>query len=154
LSSIYYEALTDHQNTTSPLSSLTAMLLSNLTSHPNLVAHIASLKIPVIPLPLSKTYPPYFLPASLSATSTIHPDFRDPTIGSANKEAGQEEEREVEGLRALVQAFEDGASDGVKDSKGKRKGECHFLASVFANISMVCSKVLSRGYQLINRLLH
>jgi hypothetical protein len=105
LSSIYYEALTDHQNTTSPLSSLTAMLLSNLTSHPNLVAHIASLKIPVIPLPLSKTYPPYFLPASLSATSTIHPDFRDPTIGSANKEAGQEEEREVEGLRAMVLAM-------------------------------------------------
>jgi hypothetical protein len=145
MSSIYYKALTDHQNTTSPLSSLTAMLLSNLTSHPNLVAHIASLKIPVIPLPLSKTYPPYFLPASLSATSTIHPDFRDPTIGSANKEAGQEEEREVEGLRALVQAFEDGASDGVKDSKGKRKGECHFLASVFANISMVCSIFLSTG---------
>jgi hypothetical protein len=113
------------------------MLLSNLTSHPNLVPHIASLKIPIIPLSQSKTYPPYFLPASLSATSTIHPDFRDPTIGPPNKEAGQEEEREIEGLRALVQAFEDGASDGVKDSKGKRKGECHFLASVFANISMV-----------------
>jgi len=113
------------------------MLLSNLTSHPNLVPHIASLKIPIIPLPQSTTYPPYFLPTSLSATSTIHPDFRDPTIGPPNKEAGQEEEREIEGLRALVQAFEDGASDGVKDSKGKRKGECHFLASVFANISMV-----------------
>lgn len=41
-----------------------------------------------------------------------------------------------------MQAFEDGASDGVKDSKGKRKGECHFLASVFANISMVSSTCL------------
>jgi hypothetical protein len=113
------------------------MLLSNLTSHPALVPQIAALRIPIIPLPTSAHYPPYFLPASLSATSTIHPDFRDPTIGPANKEAGQEEERDIEGLRALVQAFEDGASDGVKDSKGKRKGECHFLASVFANVSIV-----------------
>ena len=54
-----------------------------------------------------------------------------------NADAGQEEERDVEGLRALVQAFEDGASEGVKEGKGKRKGECHFLASVFANISIV-----------------
>jgi hypothetical protein len=50
---------------------------------------------------------------------------------------GQEEAREVQAVRALVQAFEEGAGDGVKDGKGKRKGECHFLASVFANISMV-----------------
>lgn len=113
------------------------MLLSNLTSHPTLVPHIAALRIPIIPLPKSQIYPPYFLPASLSATSTIHPDFRDPTVGPSNAEAGQEDEREVEGLRALVQAFEDGASEGVKDSKGKRKGDCNFLASVFANISMV-----------------
>lgn len=54
-----------------------------------------------------------------------------------NAEAGQEDAREVEALRALVQAFEDGAGEGVKDGKGKRKGECHFLASVFANVSMV-----------------
>lgn len=113
------------------------MLLSNLTSHPTLVPQIAALRIPLIPLPKSAIYPPYFLPASLSSTSTIHPDFRDPSIGASNTEVGQEEEREIEGLRALVQAFEDGASDGVKDSKGKRKGDCDFLASVFANISMV-----------------
>lgn len=118
------------------------MLLSNLTSHPSLVPHIAALRIPIIPLPKSTNYPPYFLPASLSATSTIHPDFRDPTIGPPNVEAGQEEQVEIEALRALVQAFEDGASEGVKDSKGKRKGDCNFLASVFANISMV-SLILS-----------
>lgn len=35
-----------------------------------------------------------------------------------------------------MQAFEDGASDGVKEGTGKRKGDCNFLASVFANISM------------------
>lgn len=49
----------------------------------------------------------------------------------------------VEAVRALVQAFEDGASEGVgkkdadKGMGGKRKGTVHFLASVFANISMV-----------------
>lgn len=112
------------------------MLLSNITSHPSLISNLANLTIPIIPLPKSKHYPPYFLPASGSASSTIHPDFRDPTIGLANAEAGQEPEREIEAIRALVQAFEDGASDGVKEGTGKRKGDCNFLASVFANISM------------------
>ncbi|OXG43804.1 cytoplasmic protein [Cryptococcus neoformans] len=123
-------------NTTSPLSPLTSMLLSNITSHPSLIPNLANLTIPIIPLPKSTHYPPYFLPASGSASSTIHPDFRDPTIGLANAEAGQEPEREIEAVRALVQAFEDGASDGVKEGTGKRKGDCNFLASVFANISM------------------
>jgi hypothetical protein len=125
------------QNTTSPLSPLTSMLLSNLTSHAALVPAMAQLTIPIIPLPLSKHYPPYYLPASASASSTIHPDYRDPAVIGPNKEAGQEPVREVEAVRALIQAFEDGASDGVRDSVGKRKGECHFLASVFANLSMV-----------------
>jgi len=45
----------------------------------------------------------------------------------------------VEAVRALVQAFEDGAGEGVAKAKegAKRKGTVHFLASVFANISMV-----------------
>ncbi|KAL7422943.1 Protein hgh1 [Cryptotrichosporon argae] len=124
-------------NTTSPLSPLTSMLLSNLTSHPTILPTIAALTIPVVPLPLSKHYPPYYLPASASGSSTVQPDFREPSVMPPNREAGQEDEREIEGLRALVQAFEDGASDGVKDNKGKRKGECHFLASVFANVSML-----------------
>ena len=67
----------------------------------------------------------------------MHRDYRDPAICPPNKEAGQGEERQVEAIRALVQAFEDGAAGGVKEGKGKRKGECHFLASVFANISTV-----------------
>lgn len=113
------------------------MLLSNLTSHPSLITPIANLKIPLVPLPSSKTYPPWFLPASASSSSSIHPDYRSPDVSPPNKEAGQEDERDIEGLRALVQAFEDGAGEGVRDSTGKRKGECHFLASVFANVSMV-----------------
>jgi hypothetical protein len=98
---------------------------------------IANLNIPITPLPKSTHYPPYHLPEAASNSSTIHPDYRDPNFIQPNAEAGQEEEREVEGVRALVQAFEDGAGEGVKEGKGKRKGECHFLASVFANISMV-----------------
>ncbi|RSH87013.1 hypothetical protein EHS25_003501 [Saitozyma podzolica] len=124
-------------NTTSPLSPLTSMLLSNLTSHPSLVPVFAALTVPVVPLPGSSHYPPYFLPAAASASSTIHPDFRDPAYGPPNADVGQEEAREVQAVRALVQAFEEGAGEGVKDGKGKRKGECHFLASVFANISMI-----------------
>ncbi|WVO16916.1 hypothetical protein L204_104602 [Cryptococcus depauperatus] len=125
--------------TTSPLSPLTSMLLSNITSHSSLIPLLVNLTIPIIPLPKSKHYPPYFLPSSASSSSNLHPDFRDPVIGPPNIEAGQEPEREIEAVRALVQAFEDGASEGVKDGKGKRKGECHFLASVFANISMTPS---------------
>ncbi|KAK8850674.1 hypothetical protein IAR55_004594 [Kwoniella newhampshirensis] len=122
--------------TTSPLSPLTSMLLSNLTSHTSLISSLTTLTIPIVPLPKSKHYPPYYLPASASSSSTIHPDFRDPTYGPVNAEVAQEEEHDIEAIRALVQAFEDGASEGVKEGKGKRKGECHFLASVFANISM------------------
>jgi hypothetical protein len=113
------------------------MLLSNLTSHPSLLPAIATLTIPIVPLPKSKQYPPYFLPASASSSSTTHRDYWNPEISPPNVEAGQEPEREIEGIRALVQAFEDGAAEGVKEGSGKRKGECHFLASVFANISMV-----------------
>lgn len=45
----------------------------------------------------------------------------------------------TEAVRALVQAFEDGAGEGVAKGEtwAKRKGTVHFLASVFANISMV-----------------
>ena len=113
------------------------MLLSNLSSHASLLPSIAHVFIPIVPLPLSKQYPPYFFPATASSSSTMHPDYRDPAFIRPNQDVGQEDERESEGIRALVQAFEDGASEGVKEGKGKRKGECHFLASVFANISMV-----------------
>ena len=74
-----------------------------------------------------------------------------------NAAVGQEEERQVEGMRALVQAFEDGAGEDVKEGKGKRKGECHFLASVFANVSMVrvgFTHIHLTVYQLVRCLQH
>ena len=54
-------------------------------------------------------------------------------------EAKPDELPTVDAVRALVQAFEDGAAEGVEEGKegAKRKGGVHFLASVFANISMV-----------------
>ncbi len=124
------------KNTTSPLSPLTAMLLSNLTSHASLVPTFASLKIPVVPLlSQSTTRRTTFLrqhpPLQLSTLTIVT------RIRTVRSEVGQEDERDIEAMRALAQAFEDGASEGVKEGKGKRKGECHFLASVFANISMV-----------------
>ena len=150
-------------NTTSILSSLTSMLLSNISSHHSLLPSLASLSIPLVPFSNPSKIPPpshssgddsqaaesaavgkaervepgWYLPEGLSASSTVHRDYRDPAICPPNKEAGQGEERQVEAIRALVQAFEDGAAGGVKEGKGKRKGECHFLASVFANISTV-----------------
>ncbi|EIW66255.1 hypothetical protein TREMEDRAFT_45756 [Tremella mesenterica DSM 1558] len=123
-------------NTTSTLSPLTSMLLSNLTSHPTLLPIIASLQIPISRLPKSSHYPPYYFPASASISSTIHPDYWGPSIGRLNELVGQEEETDIEAVRALAEAFADGASVDVKKGRGKRKGECHFLASVFANISM------------------
>ena len=109
------------------------MLLSNLTSHPTLVPAISSLTVPIVTL-VSPSYPAWYLPAGASSSSTIHPAYRDPSFVAA---PDQSEEYDVEGIRALVQAFVDGASPGVERGEGKRKGECHFLASVFANVSMV-----------------
>lgn len=131
------------------------MLLSNLSSHPSLLPLIARLAVPIVPLPLAPPLPApagedgaaaanatveqpkWYLPAGLSGSSTVHREYRDPSLVPPNKAAGQEDERPIEAVRALVQAFEDGAGRGVKEGKGGRKGECHFLASVFANLSTV-----------------
>jgi len=99
--------------------------------------------IPIIPIstPTSETPadstrpspPPYFFPLSRSGSSTIHLHYR------SEMEADPESIPKIEAVRALVQAFEDGAAEGVAkgDAAAKRKGTVHFLASVFANISMV-----------------
>jgi hypothetical protein len=121
------------------------MLLSNISSHANITPMIPLLQIPIIempPLPASypnaSTIPPYYYPLSRSASSTIHPAFRP------EMEEKPEELATVDAVRALVQAFEDGAGEGVEEGKegAKRKGGVHFLASVFANISMVSPNLM------------
>lgn len=117
------------------------MLLSNISAHPNITPMIPLLQIPILempPLPASfpnaSSIPPYYYPLSRSASSTVHPAFRP------DMEEKPEKLPTVDAVRALVQAFEDGAGEGVDEGKegAKRKGGVHFLASVFANISMVC----------------
>jgi hypothetical protein len=119
------------------------MLLSNLSSHPTLTAIFANLRIPLTPLPDST--PNYYLPASRAGSSTVHADYREPEMRDKIHIPGkrQLDDRDVDAIRALVQAFEDGATEGVESTDAeqaklaKRKGGVHFLASVFANISMV-----------------
>ncbi|KAI5452890.1 Protein hgh1 [Naganishia albida] len=127
-------------NHTSPLSPLSAMLLSNISAHASITPMIPLLQIPILempPLPTSfpnaASIPPYYYPLSRSASSTVHPAFRP------DMEEKPEKLPSVDAVRALVQAFEDGAGEGVDEGKegAKRKGGVHFLASVFANISMV-----------------
>lgn len=118
------------------------MLLSNISSHANITPMIPLLQIPIIEMPAlpasypnAATIPPYYYPLSRSASSTIHPAFRP------EMEEKPDELPTVDAVRAMVQAFEDGAGEGVDEGKkgAKRKGGVHFLASVFANISMVSS---------------
>lgn len=131
---------TNAQNHTSPLSPLSAMLLSNISAHASITPMIPLMQIPILempPLPASypnaSNIPPYYYPLSRSASSTVHPAFRP------DMEEQPEKLPSVDAVRALVQAFEDGAGEGVDEGKegAKRKGGVHFLASVFANISMV-----------------
>ncbi|KAJ9098152.1 hypothetical protein QFC21_004481 [Naganishia friedmannii] len=127
-------------NHTSPLSPLSAMLLSNISAHASITPMIPLMQIPLLEMPpLPESYPnassipPYYYPLSRSASSTVHPAFRP------DMEEEPEKLPTVDAVRALVQAFEDGAGEGVDEGKegAKRKGGVHFLASVFANISMV-----------------
>lgn len=130
------------------------MLLSNITFHPSLTPLLSNLTIPIISIPATSSStdstgnsdsasnkippPPYYFPLSRSGSSTIHPGYR------SEMEAEGTTVPRVEAVRALVQAFEDGSSEGVaKAVEGaKRKGTVHFLASVFANISMVSHELI------------
>lgn len=117
------------------------MLLSNLTSSVPLTTTLSLLLIPVLPLlPNPKASPPqlqtYYLPSSRSASSIPPPNLPLPT-----------EEVTVEylpPLGLLVEAFVQGAAaeqkakDGGDDKAGARKGDCHFLATVISNLSVVC----------------
>lgn len=116
------------------------MLLSNITSSLAITKSLSTLLIPFIPLvPNTKITPPhlqtYYLPSSRSASALPPPNMAPP-----NEEVTIEY---VPCLSLLVEAFIQGAAAGdagkesEEEKKGVRKGDCHFLATVFSNLSVV-----------------
>ena len=121
------------QNPPSVLADLASMLLSNVTGFPMAVNNLLSLEIPLLPLPSSST--PYYPPSSRCGTSP----YPEPYPGGTPTQ--------VRALRVLVDAFVNAAEvpsstddeEGTRksDTVRNRKGELHFLANVFANITVV-----------------
>jgi len=109
----------------SVLADLAAMLLSNLSAQPSVCTQLLSLKIPVV-LDSSLEYR-YYPPQSRSGTSPT-PQLKAPG-----------EPIELPALPLLVDAFAFSAK-AVNNTKGSiRKGELHFLSSVFANLSVTAA---------------
>lgn len=114
------------QNPDAILADLASMLLSNLTSSSSACAALLSLQIQVVPL-ISTTSPISYHPVqSRSGTCSVPVPY--PSI----------DPQQVHALPLLVEAFVQGASlDPNPNSERIRKGDLHFLSSVFANISAV-----------------
>ncbi|KAF7309421.1 hypothetical protein MIND_00312900 [Mycena indigotica] len=110
-------------NPQSVLADLASMLLSNLTATPFACREITSLEIDIIP---DATLPNGFFAAESRCATAPAPEPY-PT--------GQS--RSALALPLLVQAFVQGAQieDADATSSRIRKGNLHFLASVFANIT-------------------
>ncbi|KAG1738879.1 uncharacterized protein EDB91DRAFT_1137061 [Suillus paluster] len=110
-------------NADSILADLASMLLSNLTASSSPCAALLALKVPIISTPSSSS--PFFPTQSRSGTC------------SAPVPYPSGEPQDILALPLLIDTFVHGASiDPSGDlSSRKRKGELHFLASVFANIS-------------------
>ncbi|OJA21188.1 hypothetical protein AZE42_01362 [Rhizopogon vesiculosus] len=111
-------------NADSILADLASMLLSNLSATSSPCAALLTLKIPIIPTPSA---PSLFLPTE-SRSGTCSAPVPYPSG----------EPQDILALPLLIDAFVQGASiDPSQDRTArKRKGELHFLASVFANISI------------------
>lgn len=118
------------------------MLLSNLTSSSSACAALLSLQIQVVPVTSTTTPISYHPIQSRSATCTAPVPY--PSM----------EPQQVHTLPLLVEAFVQGVSLSPNpDSERIRKGDLHFLSSVFANISTVsgfrasmsCSATVSYG---------
>ncbi|THH15754.1 hypothetical protein EW146_g4786 [Bondarzewia mesenterica] len=105
------------------LADLAAMLLSNLTSSSSTCSALLSMKISII---LDKSLPGAFYPTQSRSGSCAAP---------VPYPSG--EEREVDAMPLLVEAFVCGANAGLSVEREKRsqKSELHFLASVFANMT-------------------
>lgn len=101
------------------------MLLSNLTASSTACSVLLSLNIPIVTDPKSSN--PLYPTQSRCGTCTAPTPY--PTG----------ETREVLALPLLIKAFVDGAqvNPSTDPFQRKRKGELHFLSSVFANLSVV-----------------
>ncbi|KZP30490.1 DUF383-domain-containing protein [Athelia psychrophila] len=111
-------------NPDSILADLASMLLSNLTATSTACSALLSLKVPVILDPKSSN--PVFPVQSRCETCIAPVPYPSGT------------ETEVLALPLLIDAFVEGAAvDPEADlSTRKRKGEAHFLSSVFANLTV------------------
>ncbi|KAG2142846.1 uncharacterized protein EDB93DRAFT_595372 [Suillus bovinus] len=111
-------------NTDSILADLASMLLSNLTASSSPCAALLTLKVPILETTPSSPIPIF---PTLSRSGTC----------SAPVPYPPGEPQDILALPLLIDAFVEGASmDPSRDrASRKRKGELHFLASVFANIS-------------------
>ncbi|KIJ65194.1 hypothetical protein HYDPIDRAFT_181518 [Hydnomerulius pinastri MD-312] len=105
------------------LADLASMLLSNVTSSSSTCAALLNLKISVIPTVPTSSLVSFYPTQSRSGTC------------SAPVPYPSTEPQEVLALPLLVEAFVQGATASDDKSQRTRKGELHFLSSVFANIS-------------------
>jgi len=110
------------QNPQATLADLAAMLLSNLSVSASVTSALISMKVSVIPD--RKDRESFYPVQSRSGTSPLPPPG---------------DSREVLAMPLLVDAFVQGAlvDENQKLGERKRKGQLHFLASVFANITTV-----------------
>lgn len=121
------------QNPDALLADLASMLLSNLTASSTACSALLTLKIPAI---LDPTSPTPIHPAPSRCGTCADP---------VPYPSGEESEQLA--LPLLIDAFVEGAA-GADPAVRKRKGELHFLSSVFANMSVVCTPYHHNSYYL------
>lgn len=97
------------------------MLLSNLTASPRVATSLIPLEVDVIDTPGSEFA--FYTPQSRSGTSPPPYPYPDSQVQKALA------------LPLLIEAFANSAT--LEKHVGQRKGQLHFLASVFSNISTV-----------------
>ncbi|KAI6101213.1 hypothetical protein F5141DRAFT_288224 [Pisolithus sp. B1] len=108
------------------LADLAAMLLSNITASTSACSALLTLKVPLVTLtPSVSSQVSYYTPHSRSGTCPAPVPYPSG------------EPQEFLALPLLVDAFVQGASLDQSEDKSKRarRGDLHFLSSVFANIS-------------------
>ncbi|KAI0321559.1 DUF383-domain-containing protein [Amylostereum chailletii] len=110
-------------NPAGTLADLGSMLLSNLTVQPSVCAVLLTMTITILP--------------DSSSPSGIFPTQSRAASCAAPVPYPSGEEKEVRALPLLINAFVQGANVGLGEGleKRQRKGDLHFLASVFANLT-------------------